>query len=199
MQDYLKILESISQKEKYLKHNMLFFEGEEAKNFYVLLKGKIRVYKSTMDFKEITLHYFSPISFIAEMPAYKGIKYPASAICEEESEVLKINFEQFKTLCLKDGNFSLIMILSLFEKIKILENQILSNSLSLKIKLARYLIENETKLPFITQRQIATDLNTCNETLSRLLKNFKNLEILQTSKGKVKLIDKEKIAKFAWN
>ncbi len=39
---------------------------------FILLKGKIRIYKSTASDKEITLHYFNPPNFIAEMPAFKN-------------------------------------------------------------------------------------------------------------------------------
>ncbi len=77
MKDYLELLSSVGKLKKFQKNSILFYEGEEAKKFFILLKGKIRIYKSTASDKEITLHYFNPPNFIAEMPAFKKLNYPA--------------------------------------------------------------------------------------------------------------------------
>ncbi len=56
MKDYLELLSSVGKLKKFQKNSILFYEGEEAKKFFILLKGKIRIYKSTASDKEITLH-----------------------------------------------------------------------------------------------------------------------------------------------
>ncbi|MBK1972617.1 Crp/Fnr family transcriptional regulator [Campylobacter sp. TTU-622] len=194
MEDYLNFLYKIGNIKKYKKNNILFYEEEQAKNFFILLKGKVRIYKSIND-KQMTLHRFLPISFIAEMPAFKRLKYPANAEFEEEGEILEINFEKFYNLCLENTKFNFLLIASLFEKIKILEKKLLQNSLELKEKIAYYILENEQKLDIITQKQIALDLNVRVESLSRVLKEFKNNNILTTNKGKIIILDKEKLLK----
>ncbi len=47
MKDYLELLSSVGKLKKFQKNSILFYEGEEAKKFFILLKGKIRIYKST--------------------------------------------------------------------------------------------------------------------------------------------------------
>ncbi|EAL0952743.1 nitrosative stress-sensitive transcriptional regulator NssR, partial [Campylobacter coli] len=56
MQEYLDFLKGIGKIRKFEKNNILFFEGEKALKFFILLKGRVRVYKSTAGEKEITLH-----------------------------------------------------------------------------------------------------------------------------------------------
>ncbi|TBR80856.1 Crp/Fnr family transcriptional regulator [Campylobacter novaezeelandiae] len=194
MEDYLNFLHKIGNIKRYKKNNILFYEDEQAKNFFILLKGKVRVYKSIND-KEMTLHHFLPTSFIAEMPAFKRLKYPANAEFEEESEILEINFEKFYNLCLENTKFNFLLIASLFEKIKILEKKLLQNSLGLKERVISYILENEQKLDIMTQKQISLDLNVRVESLSRILKEFKNKNLLTTNKGKITILDKEKLIK----
>ncbi|EAI9923759.1 nitrosative stress-sensitive transcriptional regulator NssR, partial [Campylobacter coli] len=70
--------------------------------------------------------------------------------------------------------------------------------LDLKSKLARYLLENEKNLAQISQRQIAVDLSVRAESLSRILKEFKNSELIETKKGKIEILDKEGLKKGLW-
>lgn len=188
MQKYLKILEKIGRKKHYQKGNILFYEGEKAVCFFVLLEGKLRVFKSFSNFKEINLHFFTPVSFVAEMPAFKGINYPASAICESECEILELQFSDFEALCKEDMQFSFLLITSLFEKIHILEQDLRTHSLELKERLKFFLNSNEKELSTLTQRQIADKLNTQAQSLSRVLKELKNEGFLKTNKGKIELL-----------
>ncbi|MDE5591820.1 MAG: Crp/Fnr family transcriptional regulator [Helicobacter sp.] len=191
MQDIFSILSDIGCKKRHPKGDILFYEGEYPKCFFVLYSGVIRVYKSVSKTRELTINRFYPVSFVAEMPAFKGIKYPASAVCEEDCEVLEVNFADFKALCLKDSQFSLLMIESLFEKISILEYGMLQNSVELKSRLIRYLLEHERDLSKISQRKMALTLNTRAESLSRIIKDLKSKSLILTHKGKIKILDKE--------
>lgn len=191
MQDYIKILEKIGTKKTYKKDNILFYEGEKAQHFFLLLAGRVRVFKSLSKFKELHLHFFTPVSFIAEMPAFKGMNYPASAICESECEILEFHFKDFEALCKKDIHFAFMMIASLFEKINILEQDLRASSLELKDRLKQFLIANEKRLGTLTQRQIASELNTPAQSLSRVLKELKNEGFLSTDKGKIILLKQE--------
>ena len=47
MEDYFKLLHSIGYKRFFNKDEILFFEGESPKKLFVLLSGKVRIYKST--------------------------------------------------------------------------------------------------------------------------------------------------------
>ncbi|AXP08197.1 nitrosative stress-sensitive transcriptional regulator NssR [Campylobacter hepaticus] len=198
MKDYLELLSGVGKLKNIQKNNILFYEGEEARNFFILLEGKIRIYKSTVSDKEITLHYFYPPNFIAEMPAFKKLNYPANAICEENSKILEIDFENFQNLCSENKEFNFLLISSLFDKIKILENKLSQNTLDLKTKLLKYLLENEKKLDLISQKQIAIDLNVRAQSLSRVLKELKILEFIDTKKGKIIILNKAMIIKEIW-
>ncbi|TQR34737.1 Crp/Fnr family transcriptional regulator [Campylobacter sp. MIT 99-7217] len=184
----LDFLQEIALKKHYKKGNILFYQGEKAQKFFLLLEGKVRVYKNIGE-KELNLHHFRSGSFIAEMPAFKEINYPASAEFESDSCVLEIDFEAFKNLCLKDSKYSFLMILSLFEKIKILENKLTQSSQSLKQRLSSYLLKHKESLSKLTQRKIAQDLNTKAESISRIIKELRALKYITTTKGKIEILN----------
>lgn len=190
MREFIQEFEKIGIKRQCKKGNILFYEGDRAKSFFLLLSGRVRVYKSPAN-KELTLHLFEPLNFIAEMPAFKQGFYPASAICETNCELLELDFNAFKRLCEDNIEFAIMMISSLFEKIKILEIELSQVSVSLKERFIRYIFENEAILPRLSQRQISTELNVRAESLSRTIKELKNAGLIGTDKGKIQLLDKD--------
>ena len=186
---FLELLEQIGKKSRYKKGNFLFFEGEEARHFYLLLRGRVRVYKSAPAGKELVLHSFVPLSLIAEMPAFLQSAYPASAVCEEDSELVRLRFEDFKAMCQQRSEFALMMMSSLFEKIRILEKELSLKNLSLSSKLALFVLENKAHLAKLAQKDIASALHTSAPVFSRLIKELKQKKLIATQKGKLVLLD----------
>lgn len=189
MENYIKILYSISYKRFYNKQEILFYEGETPKSLFILLKGRVRLYKSTENHQEKTIHQISNTSFIAEMPTFLNIPYPASAICLEECEILEVSINTFKRLCQEDSNFCLSFIASLCNKIKILENYISQNTKTIEEKLKDFFLQNQESLITLTQKQIAKSLNISPESLSRVLKSLKEKNLIKTQSGKIIFVD----------
>lgn len=189
MEDYIKILYNISYKHSYNKQEILFYEGETPKKLFVLLEWIVRLYKNTENNQETTIHQISHTSFIAEMPTFLNIPYPASAVCVEKCEVLEVSINTFKKLCQEDSNFCLSFIASLCNKIKILENHISQNSKTIEEKLKDFFLQNQELLITLTQKQIAKSLNISPESLSRVLKNLKEKNLIKTQSGKIIFVD----------
>lgn len=181
-EETLKKIKSISQVLKLNKGNILFYEGDEPKYLYILLSGTLKLYKVTSNDKELVLKYFHENELIAEFANFEDISYPATSEAMISSEVLKINFEEFKEIMMKNVNISLKIQASLVKKIKNLEN-IISTHLILdtKQKVAKYIVEN--KMDFFKTKNIliAQLLNMTPETLSRTLKVFKDTNLISIS------------------
>jgi len=190
----IKKIEDISSLIKLNKDNILFYEGDKSTNLYILLEGIIKLYKVTSSNKEITLKYFKKNEFIAEIAAFEKINYPATAQAFTPCKLLKINFKKFKELVFCDTKLSYVIIKSLINKIRNLENVILLNmQLNSKQRVAKYLLENSENYHRNKNIQIAQYLNMSPETLSRVLKVFKDENILNF-KGKI--INKEKLKDY---
>ncbi|EAH9315876.1 nitrosative stress-sensitive transcriptional regulator NssR, partial [Campylobacter jejuni] len=131
-------------------------------------------------------------------PAFKKLNYPANAIFEEDGEILEIDFINFQNLCSENKEFNFLLISSLFDKIKILEKKLSQNALDLRTRLLKYLLENEKNLDTISQKQIAIDLNVRAQSLSRVLKELKISELIDTKKGRIEILNKDMIMKELW-
>ncbi|OCR93509.1 Crp/Fnr family transcriptional regulator [Campylobacter fetus] len=179
----LKKLENISVIKSYKKDEFLFMEGDEPQWFNVLLKGTIKIYKSTPKGKEIFLHTLRPVSLVAELVNFENIPYPASGIFLNNAEVLRINYNKFKTDFLSNPSICFELLKSLSQKLKIM-NGVLQNELTLKsdAKVAKFIVENPDLFSTIKHTQIASILNIAPETLSRTISQFKQ-------QGMIKLDD----------
>ena len=190
MEDYFKLLYSVGYKRFFNKDEILFFEGENPKKLFVILSGKVRIYKTTKLIentapREKTLHYISAPNFIAEMPSLLKQPFPASAICSQDCEVLEISLETLQKQYKKNPDFCQQLIASLCQKIRILEALIAESHLSLKDKLMSFLRDNVKNLDALTQREIARSLNTSPESLSRTIRELKAQGRIDTKKGKI--------------
>lgn len=190
MENHFKLLCNMGHKRLFNKNEILFFEGETPQKLFVLLSGKVRIYKSIQPIKDMaprekTLHYITAPNFLAEMPSLLKKPFPASAVCAQDCEVLEIDLETFEKQCTKNPHFYQQLIASLCQKIRILETLIMESHLSLKDKLMSFLQDNTQSLNILTQREIAKRLNTSPESLSRTIRELKEQGRIETKKGKI--------------
>jgi CRP/FNR family transcriptional regulator len=65
------------------------------------------------------------------------------------------------------------------------------------VRIATFLCENEHLLPTLTQVKIASILNITPETLSRKITKFKKENLLETTKGKITILNKKRLLEVA--
>ena len=190
MQKLFNILEQIGNKRTYQNGEILFLQGAMPTHLYLLLNGKVRLYKTKehISSTQLTLHILSSPQFIAEMPFFMQSPYPANAECASICEIITISQESFHTHCLGNSEICLLFITSLCKKIQILESHIALHNQSLQEKVLSYLSHNKDSLHALTQRHIANALNIAPESLSHTLKTLKTQGILTTHKGKITLL-----------
>ncbi len=176
----IELLADISILKKLSTNNILFYEGEEPKYFYLLLEGHLKLYKTDLKGNEIVIHYFTQPTFIAEMASLESIKFPATAIAtREEVEVLLINKEKFSKILQEDAKFSFHLIKSMTLKIKHLELVINRNMVyDAMTKVCSFIEENPKYMLSVKNKEIANFLNMAPETLSRILSKLRKLEII---------------------
>ncbi len=176
------------------KDSILFYEGDESKDFFLLTKGIIKLYKVTSNDKEVILKYFHKNETIAEVANFENINYPATAQAFTDIEVLKIDFKSLKDIILTQPELSYKVMTSLIKKIRNLEN-IVSMHIVLDSheRVAKYIHDHPDDFFSTKNIVIAEILNISPETLSRILRTFKNEKILDVSK---KEVDKEALKNY---
>ncbi len=83
---------------KVRRGEQIFSEGLEATAFFVVISGKVKVYKLSPDGKEHTLHIQGPGDLVAEAAIFDSMVYPASCAAMEDSTLVRISREAFINL-----------------------------------------------------------------------------------------------------
>ena len=191
-EDDLKELESISKRVNYTKGSILFYEKEDAKSLIMLTEGVIKIYKTDLKNNEVIMRRFRAPSLVAEMATFEEIPFPASASFETDGTVVIIDFEKFKKQFMDKPGVSSSIIKSLSKKVKNLEEVIdLNIVLDTTARLAKYLHEHGDVLNELKNYQIAEDLHMTPETLSRTMKKFSILGLLEKGNSGYKIINPE--------
>jgi len=190
-------LKQLSSVKEFKKGGMLFFEGDEPKNLYILTEGVLRVFKSDFKGNEVVLKYFYPVSLIAELANLDHIPYPASAEFEEDSKMIVVNFTAFEKEFLNNPDVLLSIVKSLTKKLKGLE-EVISRSLTMDStsRVAKFIYENDDLFLELKQNKISAILNITPETMSRVLKKFKDCGIIEFRDRKFRIIDKKKLENY---
>lgn len=188
-------LKSIAKQRTLRENEILFYAGDEPKNFLLLSSGEIEIYKHDAKGNEIIIGQFQSPSLVAEMATLEQIAYPATARCKSDVEIHEIALESMRTYIYKNSSpLARVLIGSLTKKIQHLESVLKYATISnASTRTASFLIDNEHQLLNLTQRQIASNIMLTAEGLSRILKRFKEDGIVEVKSKKLYIINRNKL------
>ncbi len=157
------------------KDNILFYEGDLAKSFYIMVQGKLKLYKTGTTGNEIVIHNFSKPTMLAEMATFQESTFPATAISTSNvTKVAVLEKEVFISLLQNNANLSFHIIGALIKKMRTLEQTIHRNLVyDATQKVCSLLKESPNILIEKKHSEIANKLNMAPATLSRTIKKIK--------------------------
>lgn len=189
----------------YKRGETIFWEGEPGVGFYVVARGKVKIYKSSAEGKEQILHIFGPGNPIGEVPVFSGSHFPASAQAIEKSRLLFFPRHDFVDLIASQPSLALNMLALLSARLRQFTLQV--ENLSLKevpARLASYLVylSEEQKRPGgvvlpISKGQLASLLGTIPETLSRIFNKMTAQGLIVVNGGEITFTDRDRIAELS--
>ncbi len=198
-------LARICIEQDYEKGREIFSEGEAAKGFYLVVSGKIKVYKLSLEGKEQILHIFDSGEMAGEVPVFAGGNYPANARAIEAVRVLFFPRVSFMELLNRTPSIAVSLLAVLSQRLRFFTHMI--EDLSLKEvpgRLAAHLIylgarsrHGNTLELDITKTQLASLLGTIPETLSRILARMAQQGIITVQGKKIRVLDREALEALA--
>jgi CRP/FNR family transcriptional regulator, dissimilatory nitrate respiration regulator len=209
IKDIRKISE-FSLIKKYDKNELIFSDGDKYSGFYIVLKGKVKVFKMSPAGKESVIHIFQALEAFAEVPLFENFPfYPVNAQTLEESVLFFIPGKDFIELTVNNPHISLKIISGLAKKLHTLTKRIESLTLSdVPNRLAKYIIEEYDKphkvilsKPFITltisKSTLAGYLGTITETLSRTFKKLQDENVIEVKGKKIFIIELNRLRELS--
>lgn len=187
------------------KGEIIFAEGEDADGFYVVITGRVKIFKLSPDGKEQILHFFGPGEPFGEVPVFTGQHFPASAEVMEESRVFFFPRKSFVDLIKRTPSLALNMLAILSKRLR--RFAALIDDLSLKEvpgRLAAYLLylsdQNRGAKVLelaVTKAQLASLLGTIPETLSRILGKLSAQGLIESDGRRIRIMDREALRDLA--
>jgi CRP/FNR family transcriptional regulator, dissimilatory nitrate respiration regulator len=203
--DQQKDLANIALVKAFDRGRTIFSEGEPANGFFVVMTGKVKIFKISPDGKEQILHIFGPGEPFGEVPVFEGRPFPAHAIALEDSKFIFFPRSAFVGLIKNNPSLSLNMLAVLSRRLR--RFTILVDDLSLKEvpgRLAAHLLylseqqQGRDDLELDMQKgQLAGLLGTIPETLSRIITKMVKQGFIESDVRSMKIKDRQGLAELA--
>ncbi len=190
-------LAAICRERAYRRSDTLFIEGRRAGGFFILVDGRVKVFKVSRDGREQILHIFQGGEILGEVPVFAGGTYPAHAEALVDTRALFVPRDGFVRLIQEETTLALNMLVVLSRRLIRFTN--LVEDLSLKevpSRLAAYLLylmeradgAREVELD-MTKGQLASLLGTIPETLSRIFARLAGAGIITINGRRIHILD----------
>jgi CRP-like cAMP-binding protein len=170
------------------KGQLIFSEGDAATGFYVVIAGRVKIFKLSVEGKEQILHIFGPGAPIGEVAVFEGKRFPAHAESLEDSRLFFFPRNAFLRLIDDNPSIALHMLAVLSRRLR--HFAALIDDLSLKevpARLAAYLLYlSETQKRAdnlsldISKGQLSSLLGTIPVTLSRILTKMSDAGLIRS-------------------
>lgn len=192
----LDLIENIlyaSTRKSFNKNDFLYIEGDQCNGIGLFLEGEVRVFKTSESGREITLYemFAGDTCILNASSILSNSYYPANAQCVTDVSALLLPKSVFLELisgyeAMRNFIFNLFSqrLATMIEVV----DEIAFRKMDLRLK--DYLIEKaDNDVVNLTHQQIANDLGSSREVISRLLKDLekKGQVILHRKKIEIKL------------
>lgn len=187
----------ISTIRSHQREELIFSQEDEAEGFYIVVTGRVKVFKLSSGGKEQILHLFGPKEPFGEVPVFSGGTFPAYAQALEDSDLLFLPRDRLRRLFRDDPSLAMNMLAVLAGRLR--RFAALIEDLSLKelpARLATYLVQlqdaaggAETVALEVSKGNLARILGASPETLSRVLKKMAGSGIIEVDKKNINILN----------
>jgi len=173
----------------------LFRAGEPCAGLYVVLEGRVRVYRSSPEGREQTVAVEGPGRAVAELPLFDGGPYPASAVTMSPSRLVFLPRGEFEHAFRSDPDVAAAVVRALGGRLRHLVQLVETVAFRdvaarLAMRLADYADGSGTPVSkgvaFLlerTQEELATEIGTARESVSRALKQLTTRGLIRSRIG----------------
>jgi CRP/FNR family transcriptional regulator len=182
------------------KDEFLFNAGDEAKGFYYLLSGEVRVFRMDEQGKEVEVVRVGPGDFLGEAIVFVASEFPSYAQAVRDSRLFFFAKDAFFRKLESDPSMAKFFLTLLAEKCVVLNKRIEALELqTVRQRLIRYLVasykdtqEGSVELP-MTKSELAKLLGTISETLSRNLKQLQTERLISVRGNTIQINDVQRL------
>ncbi len=203
-EEYQSLAEIVISR-KYERGAEIFSENDPGNGLYLLVSGRVKIYKLSADGREQILHILGPGDPFGEAAVFVGSNFPATASALTASTVFFIPREPFVDLINRMPQLAMNIMASMSRRLKKFAGMI--EALSLKevpARLATHMLflssqeggREDIRLN-ISKAQLASLLGTIPETLSRILKKMSARGYIEVKGPRIRIKDRNGLEALA--
>lgn len=179
----------------------LFRAGDNCSGLYVVLEGRVRIYRTSPEGKEQTLMVEGPGRPVAELPLFDGGPYPASAVTTIPSRLLFLPRAEFEHAFRTDPDVAAAVVRGLGARLRHFVQLVETLAFrDVAARLAMLLADYADREGHLrgdgvelvldrTQEELATELGTARESVSRALKQLESRGLIRRRNGNRFVLD----------
>lgn len=182
---------------------VLFIEGEPCQGLYIVVTGRVRIFKTSPSGREQVLAMEGPGASVAELPVFDGGNYPASCSAIEKTDMLFISRADLRAICLEKPEVSLKMLQVVGARLRRLVGIIEELSFTtVRHRLISWLLRQANTVGQPTERgtaflldtshqELAAQIGTVRELVSRNLTRLQAQSLIEMNGKQITILDKE--------
>jgi CRP-like cAMP-binding protein len=181
-----------------LEGESLFFQGDEATSFYLVLSGRVKLFRVSPDGKEKVVEIMETGASFAEALMFMDQPhYPVTATALAPSRVIAINGREYKAMLRESIESCFLLMGNMSYRLRDLIREIDALSLDTgTVRTIAYLLHRapEGVISFelnVAKSVIASRLSVKPETFSRILKSLHERDIVTIEGRNVTIHDRE--------
>lgn len=187
--------------EIHLPKSKIFTQGEVANHFYIVIKGRVRVYTITQNGQERTIEILETGRIFGDSSFLVNSRRTVTIEAVITSEVIRCDTEKLIELCTKSTPLMRLIFQHMAQTCNYLTHQIIQGShYDSQQKVADFLFNESTSrgtnmLPY-TQEEIAASTSLNRVTVSRVISKLKQQEIIGVKYGYIEIINRHQLRKL---
>ena len=174
----------------------VFVEGEQVDSIALLISGTVRVYKIGETGREITLYRFGngQSCILTANAILSQQTFPAIATVEKEAEAVMIPADMFRDWVVRYDlwrEFVFDLLSQRLSTVMAVVDEIAFRRMDARVAsllITRFQVQNPIR---ITHQEIASELGSSREVISRLLEDFSERGLIRSGRGEIEILDRQ--------
>jgi CRP/FNR family transcriptional regulator len=180
----------------------VFIEGDQVDAIALLISGVVRVYKIGETGREITLYRFgNGQSCILTANAILSQKvFPAVATVEQEAEAVMIPAETFRDWVSRYDlwrEFVFELLSQRLSDVMAIVEEVAFRRMDARLAFLLSERSQGSYLVRMTHQEIAAELGSSREVISRILEDFSAQGMVEVSRGSIRILDREALQAYS--
>jgi len=185
--DAIAWLSGRAQSRQYPRNTIVLAEGQPGNELLIVESGRIKVYVSNADGRELVLYHAGAGDYVGELSIIDGESRSATVKTMEKSSFLVLNQNDLRELMQRDPDFAMVIVQTLTRKLRIATDQVRSLGLDPVYRRLTSLLSNKAieeadsglqVVEKISHRQIADQIGSSREMVSKLMRDLEQGEYI---------------------